>query len=934
MRTSLVHGRSVFVALASALGWLAALGGNTLAPAVAEEPSAPSPATPTAEQVEFFEKQVRPLLAARCYECHGDKKQESGLRLDSRATLVAGSDNGPVVDLAAPAKSLLLGAVEYAGDTQMPPAGKLPDGEIAVLRRWIEMGAPWPEDGTSRPLTDEELFAHARASHWAFQPIAAPPLAEVKNPSLASGPIDHFVQARLDAANLTPSGKADRQTLIRRLSFDLVGLPPLAEEVDAFLADESPDAEARLVDRLLASPGYGERWGRHWLDVARYADTRGYAFGRERRFAYAYTYRDYVIRAFNRDLPYDRFVIEQLAADRLELGEDKRPLAALGFLTVGRHFDNQPDDMDERIDTVSRGLLGLTVGCARCHDHKYDPIPSEDYYSLYGVFASTKEPEELPVIGEPTELAAFEEYRTRLDALQKEFDDYLSARYAELLDGSRKQTPEYLAVVATKPAEMFRDRAFAQSLRAEDIKPRLLERWRAYVAQRAKKDHPVFGPWRLLMDLDEAKLAAEAPTMLGQVAAHDKFNPLVKAALATEPPKSREEVGRVYGKLLADVYARAGEPNPPPGADELRKVMLADDAPTSIPRDQAREYLNRDEKNRLSELKRKIDTHQVKSRGAPPRAMMLVDAPTPFDPYVFVRGNQHRHGKKVPRQFLKVLAGAERKPFSQGSGRLELAEAITADDNPLAARVIVNRVWMYHVGKPLVGTPSDFGLRSDPPTHPELLDYLAARLRSQGWSLKQLHREIVLSHTYRQQSADRSEAAAVDPENRLVWRMNRRRLEFEALRDSLAAAAGMLDLRQGGPPVDLVAKPFTTRRAVYGFIDRQDLPNLFRAFDFASPDQSTAQRPQTTVPQQALFLMNSPFVAEQAERLAGRRDLAVDGSTTARIEAMYRALFGRLPNSAETTLGIEFVAAAASPDEAWRRYAQALVMTNEFSFVD
>jgi hypothetical protein len=618
----------------------------------------------------------------------------------------------------------------------------------------------------------------------------------------------------------------------------------------------------------------------------------------------------------------------------LELGEDKRPLAALGFLTVGRHFDSQPDDMDERIDTVTRGLLALTVGCARCHDHKFDPIPAEDYYSLYGVFASTKEPEELPIIGEPTELAAFEEYQKKLDALQKELDDYAAAQHAELLDSARKRTEDYLVIVATQPASMFRDRAFAQSLRAEDIKPRLLERWRAYVAQRSKRDNAVFWPWRMLMDLDEAKFAELAPAALEKIAADETVNPQVKAALAAEPPKSREQVGRVYGKLFAEVYAKASEANPPPGVDELRKVVLADDSPAAIPRDQVRDYLNREQRNKLADLKRKIDTHQVKSQGAPPRAMMLVDAPQPFDPYVFIRGNQHRHGKKVPRQFLKVLAGADRKPFAQGSGRLELAEAITADDNPLTARVIVNRLWMHHVGNPLVGTPSDFGLRSELPTHPELLDYLAVRLQSQDWSLKQLHREIVLSSTYRQQSGQRPDAAAVDPENRLVWRMNRRRLEFEALRDALAFAAGALDRRQGGPPVDLVATPFTTRRAVYGFIDRQDLPGLFRAFDFASPDQSTAARPQTTVPQQALFMMNSPFVAEQAERLASRPDLAVDGSATARIEAMYRALFGRGPSTQETTLGIEFVSAGPTPREAWTRYAQALLMANEFSFVD
>ncbi|MEX2187023.1 MAG: PSD1 and planctomycete cytochrome C domain-containing protein [Pirellulales bacterium] len=907
--------------------------------AVAAQSTADTPAF-SAEQIEFFERKVRPLLAARCFECHAAKKQESGLRLDSRASLITGSDDGPVVDLAAPLKSKLLDAIGYEGDTQMPPEKKLADDDIATLRQWIEMGAPWNASATP-VLTEEQLFEQARASHWAFQPIRAPAIPDVKQPQAAAGPIDRFILARLDAANLAPSPAADRRTLIRRLSFDLIGLPPTPDDVESFVADESPDAAARLVDRLLASPSYGERWGRHWLDVARYADTRGYAFGRERRFAYSYTYRDYVIRALNADLPFDRFVTEQLAADRLELGEDKRPLAALGFLTVGRHFDNVPDDMDERIDTVTRGFLGLTVSCARCHDHKFDPIPAEDYYSLYGVFASTKEPEELPIIGEPTELAAFAEYQKKLDALQKEYDDYLGARYAELLDAARRRTEDYLAVVATKPAEMFRDREFALALRAEDLKPRLLERWRAYIAQRAKPDHPVFGPWRKLMDLQEPKFAEAAPSVLAAIADDEKLNPQVKAALAAAPPTSREQVGRLYGKLFADVYAKANEKDPPPGVDELRKVMLADDAPTAIPKDQTQDYFNREERNHSRELKRKIDGHQVRSRGAPPRAMMLVDAPQPFDPYVFVRGNQHRHGKKVPRQFLKVLSNAQRKPFADGSGRAELAAAITAQDNPLTARVIVNRLWMHHVGQPIVATPSDFGLRSDPPTHPELLDYLADRLRSQGWSLKQLHREIVLSNTYQQQSADRVDATAADPENRLVWRINRRRLEFEPLRDALAAAAGSLDLRQGGPPVDLVAQPFTTRRAVYGFIDRQDLPGLFRAFDFASPDQSTAQRPQTTVPQQALFLMNSAFVAEQAGRLATRRDIANTGVPlaqpvlpAARIDAMYRSLFGRPPSEQETALGVQFIAANGSPEVAWTRYAQALLMSNEFCFVD
>jgi hypothetical protein len=565
-------------------------------------------------------------------------------------------------------------------------------------------------------------------------------------------------------------------------------LPPTPEEVAAFEADHSPDAYAHLVDRLLASPRYGERWGRHWLDVARYADSKGYVFTDERRYPFAYTYRDYVIRSFNEDLPYDQFVAQQVAADQLPLGEDKRPLAALGYLTLGRRFlNNTHDIIDDRIDVTMRGLQGLTVACARCHDHKFDPIPQKDYYSLYGVFASSVEPKELPLIGQPDrtpELAAFEKELAKRKA---EVEKYRETNKAELSKGNRK----------------FRD-----GLRA---------------------------------------------------------------------------------------------------------------------------------------LRKKVEQWQATSPSAPPRAMVLQDAPSPTTPHVFLRGNPNNRGAAVPRQFLEVVAGEKRQPFRQGSGRLELARAIADRNNPLTARVMVNRIWLHHFGAGLVRTPSDFGLRGEAPTHPELLDWLAVTFMDNGWSIKKLHRLILLSNTYQQASSDDPQLLQNDPDNRLLARMNRQRLDFEALRDSLLAVAGRLDTTMGGRALELTTAPFTPRRSVYGFIDRQNLPGLFRTFDFASPDTSTPQRYTTTVPQQALFLMNSPFVIEQARHFVQRADVAAQTTDDAKIERMVRLAYGRAAEADEISLGLRFLSDARKvKDEkqgglhlsAWEQYAQVLLLGNEFAFVD
>lgn len=907
-----------------------------------------------AAQETFFEEKVRPVLVTYCHKCHGAAKQESGLRLDSRAAVLFGADGGQVVEPGKPEKSSLVAAVRRSGDLKMPPDEKLSGEQVEALATWIKLGLPWPKEGTNvgPPRTARERIEHDRGSHWAYQPVRPPQLPIVKDPAWPATAVDAFVLARLEAAGLAPSPAADRRVLIRRVTFDLLGLPPTPAEVEAFLADEAPDAYARLVDRLLASPHYGERWGRHWLDVARYADTKGYAFAQERKYPYSYTYRDYVISAFNCDLPYDRFVLEQLAADRLELA-DKRDLAALGLLTVGRKFNNRHDDIDDQIDMVCRGLLGLTVACARCHDHKYDAVPTEDYYSLYGVFASTKEPDDLPVIAPPDETAQYAVFKQGLDERRAVLEKFAAAELAEVQETARQRTGDYLARVASTPAETSPRRRGSSSLDRSELRPKVVEKWRAYLSPQAAPGHAALSPWHEIQKLPEQGFAEKWGELLARLSAlpegtaQGQVNPLVKRALTAEPPQNRADAARVYGTLLADAYAAWKEAGAnkeslaklSPEQRQLAEMLVAESTPTNIPRGELVEYLSRDKKNKYRELEKEIKTYEANSPGAPARAMVLVDNPQPHEPRVFIRGNEGRQGNQVPRQFVGVLTAGPRQPFKNGSGRLELAQAIVDPENPLTARVIVNRVWMHHFGEPLVTTPSDFGVRSAPPSHPELLDYLAWTLRESGWSLKALHRQLVLSSAYQQASNDRPDCRAVDSENRLYWRMNRRRLEFEALRDAALAAAGRLDETFSGRPVEITDAK-NRRRTVYGFIDRQDLPGLLRVFDFASPDQSSASRPRTTVPQQALFLMNSSFAIEQGKALVSRAEIGSATETPARISALYKLLFGRDPRPEESAIGTEFLAAAAEDKSVstkltpWEQYAQLLVLTNEFLFID
>ena len=919
---------------------------TTVSVAVAAEPS---PA-----QIEFFETKIRPLLAENCYTCHSaEKKIKGGLRLDSPAALLKGGDTGPAIVPGNLEASLLIKAVRYLdADLQMPPKDKkLPAEQIADLEAWVKMGAPLPKDSDAKPLLTE--VGVARAKHWAFKPVQKPALPEVKNSRWVQTPVDSFVLAKLEEKKIKPAAVADRRTLIRRLSYDLLGLPPTSEDVVAFVKDRRPDAYALLVDRLLASPHYGERWGRHWLDVARYADTKGYLVGgEERRFRFSYTYRDYVIRAFNEDKPYDQFLVEQIAADRLAPGEDKSSLAALGFLTLGRRFlENQNDIIDDRIDVITRGTMGLTVSCARCHDHKFDPISAKDYYALHGVLASSEEPGELPLLKPLEDSPSYQDYLKEKGKIEKEIVEFEDKEIELFLAGLRKKVGDYL-LAANAAATLDDQSKFDDFAGNRKVLPAILRRWMTDLAAREKQSDMIFGPWFEFAKLEETNFSANAQSVLARLTTNAPgANPVVVKALVERKPESLKQVAEAYAKLFqridgdwkTNLTNAAKEVRttptalPDPDHEALRQVLYAEKSPVNLPSSEVRTIHARRLREGAAPLRNKIEALNWTHPGVPLRAMAMVDKPTPVNSHVFLRGNPGNVGAEVPRRFLEVLGSGGGVAFTNGSGRLELARAIASADNPLTARVYVNRVWQQHFGAGLVGTAGDFGVRTEAPLHRELLDYLAAAFMENGWSTKKLHRLIVMSATYQQSSDSTPKSLAADPENHLLQHMNRRRLDFESLRDTLLAVSGQLDLKIGGLPVDLTTEPFPTRRTVYGLIDRQNLPGVFRTFDFANPDTSNQGRFQTSVPQQALFLMNSPFVIEQARNLLKREAVVRAKSASEKIQVMHRLVWQRQADRGELSLAEKFIALpppAAAMLSPLEKYAQVLLLSNELLFVD
>jgi mono/diheme cytochrome c family protein len=719
-----------------------------------------SAADPTPDQLQFFETKIRPVLVENCYKCHSHnaEKLKGNLSVEFRDSLLKGGETGPAIIPGDPEHSLLIKAVRYTdSDMQMPPKEQLSETQIADLVTWVKMGAPDPRVAGGTMASAD--WGKNRREHWSFQPVKKILVPAVKETNWVSTPIDAFILAKLEANKMKPGPAADRRTLIRRATFDLTGLPPTPEESEAFVNDPSPDAYAKVVDRLLASPQYGERWGRYWLDTARYSDTRGDIKQQQDTpfFPYAWTYRDYVIRSFNEDKPYNKFLLEQIAGDHLPGTRDRQEMAALGFLTLGPRFNDNPNDIDnDRIDVVCKGTLGLTVTCARCHDHKFDPIPQTDYYALKGIFDSSAEPEVEPFLGEP------------------------------------KMTPEY--------AE-FSDRLNATN--------------RAIAAFRVK----------------------------------------LQMAKRTTNTDSVKELTRDINQAMA----------------AMTRMEAFDPA-------------------------------------SPPRATALSDINKPKDVPLLIRGEAgNRSTTNVTRHFLTLVAGTNPPAFVTGSGRLQLAEAIIDPKNPLTARVMINRIWLHHFGEGFVTTPDDFGNQSDPPSHPELLDYLAGEFVKNGWSIKKIHREIMLSSVYQESSENNPRYAEIDPQNRLLWRANIHRLELEAVRDSILAIGGQLDLTLGGPPVNLSENGFSHRRTIYGEVDRRNLPEVYSQFDFANPDITMGRRYETTVPQQALFMMNNPLVVELARKLVNLPEFISLQSEKARIEFLYQHILQRAPSDIEIQLAQEFV---------------------------
>ncbi len=743
------------------------------------------------DRVTFFESQVRPLLAKRCYECHATKTgaENGALVMETVEGIAAGGSRGSMFSKETPPDGLLFRVLDYSDpDLQMPPDGKLPEEELAVLQQWIRDGAALPEyKSTPRPHASQIDLVAGR-KFWSFQP-----LPHVEPPALNSEwirrPIDAFVLEKLQAHKLAPNSEADRNTWLRRVTFDAIGLPPTPEELVAFRADESPQAFDHVVDRLLASPHYGERWARMWLDLARYTDfTPDWQSPTDR----GWIYRDWVVRAMNENLPYDQFVKLQLAADLIP-NTAPEDLAALGFLglspTYWKELQLAPavieqivaDEWDERLDAVSRTFLGLTVSCARCHDHKFDPISTEDYYGLAGVFASSQL-DERPLLP-PDEVPAVRAARKTIGELEEKLKKLTDPATAE----------------------------------AEEIR-------KSIAAIRTATPH-VDQPW-------------------------------------------------AHALRDASIYVQ------PDGEDRTR----------------------------------------LEYRESQPR-----DLP------VFRRGNPANPGDIVPRRFLTVLQPEPVAPFAHGSGRVELADSMLTHAAGLVARVLVNRVWDQHFSAGLVGTPSDFGSQGDRPTHAELLEYLASEFVAHGWDLKWLHREILLSATYRQSSAFRPEADAADPANHLLWRMNRRRLDIEMWRDATLAATGRLDLKIGGPsqPVDDLSN---VRRTIYAKVEREEMNGILRMHDFPEASSHSPRREHTTTPLQQLFVLNSPWMEKQADDLWSR--LKPIESDDDRIAACYRLLFAREVTESELEIAHAYLADETNAERRWQDYLQALLGLNEFHFVD
>jgi hypothetical protein len=918
-----------------------------------------------------FNRQVRPILANHCLQCHGPDAQnrQADLRLDHQVGAIESS-----IVPGHPERSPLIQRIESQDPQEVMPPGHLGKPLTAEQRRilsdWIEQGASYAE-------------------HWAFEKIgdSASLLEQITDDTNRSEhAIDRFIKRSLGQAGLKLSPAVPKDQLIRRIAIDLTGLPPTPEQLAILGSDPDPDSLSKWIDGLLGSTRYAERWGRHWLDIARYADTHGGAAIGFTSFPFSYTYRDYVIGAFEQDLPMDRFIVEQIAADQLGLAENDPKLAALGFLTVGMQFRNYHDTIDDRIDVITRGLMGLTVTCARCHDHKFDAIPTSDYYALVASIAPSNPPETLPTIGQSADATAQKDYENQLRSLTDKHQQFAREQNEVMRNRIRMQVGMYLTEVAKGAVEQDLATAFL-SYRTDEVRPAILNRWLKYLSE-LSQDDPVFYVWfqacswgevapeefskrseELVSKLRaELEAAGQTPDKIhGLRSEPPKWNPLVLDAVTQKKPKTILELANTYGELFAEQHKQwltallQTSLEAVPGATihpddhpehqiinspthrQLRNHLYGPNTPTAVPDEEASKLTNRTIADMINGKRGAIHQLNLSSPGAPPRAMVLFETEKPAEQRIYLRGNPLSRGPSVPPRFLTALSSGDPVAFEDGKRRLGLARAVISEQNPLTARVLVNWVWQQHFGVGLVRTPDDFGTRGEPPTHPELLDYLADEFRKNGWSLRWLHQQILSTEVYRQASIEDTHSRQIDPENRLLWRMPRRRLDFEAMRDAMLWISGELDLTRGGRPVDFEANPNANRRSVYGFVNRDIVSPLMSTFDVANPNACTAKRPDTTVPQQTLFALNSEFIQDRAAKIAAATKTDANDARSQRISELFRKILGRPPDTDEASLALQFIEESVereSQKEAkdlerpWAQLAHALLASNEFTFID
>ena len=885
----------------------------------------------------LFETKVRPILVSRCEECHAETA-EGGLRLDTREELMQGGDSGPAIMIGDPDASLLIQAVRHThAKFKMPKRhAKLTDAEIGALEQWVKSGAYWP-DNAKEPAAGSRPIGPEQRAFWSFQPLANPAIPTTKDKRWPKGDIDRFVLARMEDEGLTPSPPADRATLIRRATLDLTGLTPTPEEVAAFVADTDADAFAKVVDRLLASPRYGEAWGRWWLDVARYGEDDPRSLDPEGRglnpYPNAYLYRDWVVQALNDDMPYDRFVKAQLAADLMDERERPGLLPGLGFLGLGPWlYDNgsvevtRADERHERVDAVSRGFLGLTIACARCHDHKYDPLPTEDYYSIASEFKNTvyKEYPQVPQSVVDEYKAGFE----RIEAKEKLLSKFKKTEREHLAQSLAFEASRYMRAAWRVSGEPKKDKA--KVVDEDKLDPELFERWLAFLAK-PKKHYHFLDKWQsLIADGGDKEAAAKLADdfqqqLLDIMFEHNDLeaeNDIISAkALPTTKPKKRANLPNEFvtnddfcpGCGL-ELVSLAGE------RSSLWTDVFDHDLDTELDIAQGMDdsykpgllaFYGNDLERQLGEKRRlqfetlRADIKKQRKELGPKYAYVhaVADVATPTPIQVHLRGSPFRLGAEVPARFPAILEDEERTPFTQGSGRIELAQAIL--DHPITMRVIANRIWKEHFGTGVVNTSSNFGFAGERPTNPELLEHLASTFVAGGMSLKNFHRAILLSATYQLSDQPSDHNTAVDPGNRRYWRANPRRLTAEQVRDCALYVAGALDLKVGGPAEKLT--PYKTRRTLYGQISRYRLDEYLALFDYPAPNSSSEGRFTTHVPLQRLFLMNSDFMQQCAELLAKRA--ADEVGDVAKIQKLYALLFARAASEQEVAAGLTYLAA-------------------------